>query len=300
MKGCTGGDTDRDPFLLCQKFCSCKGIFINDREDLVIHFRVQNIRDETGADTLDLMCTGFPFREDRGAGRFHCNNFHRRILFFQIFTCSGHCAAGPDAGDEDIDFSVCVFPDLRACGGFVDRRVSRIDELSRDKAVGDLCCQFIRFGDGTFHAFGPVCQHDLGPVSLQNIAAFYAHGLRHGQDNAVSFGCGDRCQTNPGVAGSRFNDHRTCFEQTFCFCILDHRFRDAVFHAAGRIEIFQFDQYSRIQIQFLFQVNDFNQRRIADQSQCTFINIRHNIPSFFPVSNDHLPAAADQKFIRLC
>ena len=64
--------------------------------------------------------------------------------------------------------------------------VSWVDELPRDKAVGDLTRQFFGFGDRALHAFGAFGEHQFRTVSFENIATFHAHGLRHGENQAVA------------------------------------------------------------------------------------------------------------------
>ena len=152
------------------------------------------------------MTAGSAFREHRGIRRFQRHDLHFRLLFLQVFPHAGESPAGADAGDEDIHFSVGIFPDFRTGGGFMDGRVSRVDELTRDKASRGLGRQLFCLGDGALHALGSFCQHDLGAVGFQDVPSFHAHGFRHGEDDPVAFGCGDGRQADAGVAGGGFND----------------------------------------------------------------------------------------------
>ena len=54
----SGGNAHRDSFLLCQQLCRIKRILPGCLEDLVIDLRVQHIRNESGADSLNLMAAG--------------------------------------------------------------------------------------------------------------------------------------------------------------------------------------------------------------------------------------------------
>ena len=124
----------------------------------------------------------------------------------------------------------------------MDRRVGRIYKLAGNKAVGDFLRQLICFGDGALHALRAFRQHDLRAVGFQDIAAFHAHGLRHGEDDTVSFGRRDSSQTDAGVTGGGFDDDRARFQLSFRFRVFDHRLGNAVLHAACRVKIFQLHQ----------------------------------------------------------
>ena len=159
----------------------------------------------------------------------------------------------------------------------MDRRVGRIDELAGNETVFDFFSKFLRFGDGTLHALGTFGQNHFGTICLQNISSFHAHCFRHGQNNTVSFRGRDCCQTNTGISGCRLNDDRPFLQKSLLLRVFDHRLGDSVLDASCRIQIFQFDKQCCLQIQFLFDVCYFNQRCVADQIQCSFINFCHVI-----------------------
>ena len=147
----------------------------------------------------------------------------------------------------------------------MDRRVSGIHKLSGNEAARNFLSQLIGFGNSALHAFGAFRQHNFRTVVLQNIAALNAHGFRHGQNDAIAFRSSDRRQTNTGVAGSRFNNYGTGFQQPFFFRVFDHRLGNPVFYAASRVKILQLDQKCRFQSQLFFNIDNFNERRVADQ-----------------------------------
>ena len=221
------------------------------------------------------MRAGVSLGKHRGAGGLYGHDFDLRLLFLQVLPCSGHGAARADARDKDVHRAVRIPVDLRARRRLVDGGVRRIDKLSRDKAVRDLLRQLLRLRDGALHALCPLREDKLGAVGLQDVAALHAHGLRHGEDNAVALGGRDGGQADAGVAGGRLDDDAALPKQPLLLRVLDHRLRDAVLDAAGRVKVFQFDQHPGLQSQFLFNISDFHKGRIADQSQCALIDLCH-------------------------
>ena len=203
------------------------------------------------------MSTALAFREDRRAGWFYCNDFHVRILRFQVFTNSCQRTAGADACNEDIHFTICVFPDFRTSRFTMRLRVCRVYKLSRNESSFNFFCQFFCLCDRTFHSLGSLCQNDFCTICFQNVSSFYTHGLRHSQDSTVTLGCCDCCKSDPGISGCRLDDHRTFLQLSGCFCILDHSLCDSILNASCRIEIFQFYQNMRIQIICFFYVCQF-------------------------------------------
>ena len=66
-------------------------------------------------------------------------------------------------------------------------------------------------------------------------------------------------------------------QQPFGLGIVKHSFSDAIFDAAGRIEIFQFGYYSSLQIIGCFIIFQFQQGGAADQIGYFFINFHRGI-----------------------
>lgn len=151
-------------------------------------------------------------------------------------------SAGAYAGDEEVYFAVEVFPDFRAGRLVVGFGVYGVGELAGDEAVRRLFSQFFSFGDSAGHALAAFSQDEFCAVCFHDLAAFDAHRFRHGDDDAISLGCGYSAQADAGVAAGRFDDHRFRIQDAFCFSVFDHRFSDSVFYAAGRVEVFQFSE----------------------------------------------------------
>ena len=98
-----------------------------------------------------------------------------RILGFQIFTNTGDRSACTNTCHKNIYLSVCVSPDFRTCGPFMDRRICRIIKLSRNKTVLIFLRKFVCFGDCAIHTFCSICQYDFCtvcfPVSYTHLIA---------------------------------------------------------------------------------------------------------------------------------
>lgn len=139
--------------------------------------------------------------------------------------------------------------------------------------------RFQRFGfcDGSFHAFGPWRQDDLRAKGFQQVSAFDAHRVGHRQDQSVFANGGDERQADSGVAAGRLDDDAARFEQAFFLCVVDHGQRYAVFHAAGRIEIFEFCNDPGGKVVFAAVLVQFEQRSVADQIGQSFGNFFHRI-----------------------
>ena len=55
--------------------------------------------------------------------------------------------------------------------------------------VALLFCQLLRLGNGPFHPLSPFGEHRLRTIGFHQLAAFHAHGFRHGNDDAVAPCC---------------------------------------------------------------------------------------------------------------
>src|ERR1700689_4047065 len=107
------------------------------------------------------MGTGFAAAEDGAVSRFEGDDFEFRLALLDVAGHTGQRAARAYAGDENVGLAVGVLPYLRASGGVVDRRVSRIVELTRAKAVGSRSQNLVGLGDGALHAIRSRRQHEL-------------------------------------------------------------------------------------------------------------------------------------------
>ena len=168
-------------------------------------------------------------------------------------------------------------------------RIGRIHELAGYKTVRDFFLKFVGFGNGAFHAFRAVGKDKFRAVCFHQLTAFDGHGFGHNNDDAVASCGGNRGKTDTGVAGGRFDDDRTRFQQSFFFGIVNHRFGDSVFYGTRRIEIFQFGENFRFQIQCFFNVRQFKKGGVADQLVGGSIYVCHsNISLIYKKYVDHV------------
>ena len=215
--------------------------------------------------------------EHRTRRRFYRNDLHILFALFQIFSDSAQCSAGPDAGDKEVHFTVGIFPDLRTCRCIVRSGIGGVHKLSRNKGPFCLLCELLRLLDRTFHSFRSFRQDNLCAVCLQDVPSLHAHGLRHRQNDPVSFSCSNGCKADPGIAAGRFDDHRAFFQKSLLFRVLDHGLCDTVLHGTSRIEILQFCENSCLEAKLLLKIHKLNQRCVSDQSQRSPVHFSHNI-----------------------
>ena len=146
------------------------------------------------------MRTGNTLGQQGGACRLHRYDPDVGIFLFQISAGAGNRTAGAYAGNEDVYLPIGVCPDLRACGGFMGGSVGRIVKLSGDKASGQLGSQFVGFINGTLHALGTFCQHQLSAVGSHQKPPFHTHRVGHDNDDLIApAGC-HRGETDTGVS----------------------------------------------------------------------------------------------------
>ena len=83
-------------------------------------------------------------------------------------------------------------------------------------------------------------------------------------------------ETNAGVAGGRFNDHGTGLQLAGGLGIVDHLLGNAILDRAGGVEVFQLGQNGGLQIGFLLNMGQLQQRSVANQLICGSVNLAHS------------------------
>lgn len=83
------------------------------------------------------------------------------------------------------------------------------------------------------------------------------------------------------VSGSRFNDNRTFFQDSFLFCIFDHRLRNTILYTSCRIQILKLYKNCCFKSKLFFQIHRFNKWCVSNQSKCAFINCCHSLYPHF-------------------
>ncbi|MNV70358.1 hypothetical protein D3C71_1633180 [compost metagenome] len=118
----------------------------------------------------------------------------------------------------------------------MDRRVSRVAELLQDDVAVRICGDdFFRLGDRALHAFCAFGQHQVGAQRFKQLAAFDAHGFRHGQRQLVATRRGDERQRDAGVAAGRLHQFFTGDQNATFFCVPNHIGTDAAFNAKAGV-----------------------------------------------------------------
>ena len=123
------------------------------------------------------------------------------LFFLDVTRDTGNGATGANASDKDIDGSIAVIPDLRACGFLVDLWVGGIIKLTRHEVLGRIAISnFLGLSDGTRHAFGGFREDQLGSKHGHHPSTFDRHRFRHGEDQLVTPSRGSEGQGNACIA----------------------------------------------------------------------------------------------------
>ena len=104
-----------------------------------------------------------------------------------------------------------------------------------------LVHQGLRFCNRSCHTFGRWSQNQFRTERTQQHFAFFTHALGHGNRQLIASCRTHHCQTDTCITAGRFNNYGIFTDFARFFSSLNHRFGNAVFHAAAGIEKFQFD-----------------------------------------------------------
>ena len=242
-QGRAGGDSHQDALGADQLPSGGKCVLVPDPDDLVVDAPVQGVRDEVGADPLDLVGAGLAAGEQGGGVRLHRRHMDGGVLLLQIAGGSGEGTAGAHTGHQHIDLALGVRPDLRAGGAVVGVRVGGVVELPGDKAAGDGAGKLLRLLHRALHPQRAGGEDQLRPIGGQHGPALRAHGIRHGEDQAVAPDGGHTGQADAGVPGGGLNDHSAGLQQPPGLRVLDHGQTHTVLGGAGGIQVFQLGQH---------------------------------------------------------
>ena len=118
--------------------------------------------------------------QERRIGRFDGYDLDGRLLFLQVLSRAAQGAAGADAGDEDIDGSICVVVDFRACRALWTAGLAGLVNWPGMKPCSSLANSSAL---STAPAcLGPFRQDDVCAVGCDELAPFDRHRFRHGED----------------------------------------------------------------------------------------------------------------------
>ena len=128
----------------------------------------------------------------------------------------------------------------------MDCRIGGVVELRQDEAVRRLAKKFICLGNCALHPVGAGGQHDLRAKCEQQYAALQAHGLGHGEDEAIALDGRDECETDARVAAGGLDQRRLAGgDLASLLGRFNHGQTDTVFNAAQGVLAFQFGNNGR-------------------------------------------------------
>src|SRR5205823_5862196 len=223
--------------LLARETPGCRDrLIVRDANDLVVDRRVEDRRDEAGADALLFVRRRCAARQHRALVRLDGGDANARLLLAQIATGAGDGTARPDAGDEDVNLASRISPDLRTGRLVVDRRVGRVVELAHhDGAVPELGEELLRLRDRPLHPLRAFGEHDAAAQRAEHVPALDGHRLGHRENAAIAAGDGGVGNPDAGVAARRLDDDHARLERAAPDRVVDHRRPDAVLHRVERI-----------------------------------------------------------------
>ena len=83
-------------------------------------------------------------------------------------------------------------------------------------------------------------------VMFDELAAFFADGIRHDDDCLIAADSTDECEADALIAAGRLNDNRIRFDPAFLFSFQDHVVSGSGFDGTADIESFKFHKNLRI------------------------------------------------------
>ena len=203
--------------------------------------------------------------EQRGGGGLDRDDMDRGLLLLEIAGGAADGAARAGARDEGIDLPVQIRPDLGAGRAVVRVGVGGVFKLPGDEAAGQLRRQLLGPGDGARHAVFAGGEHQLGAVGREQGAPLGAHGVGHGENDAVAAGDADGGEPDAGVAARRLDDDSARLQQAALLGIVQHGAGDAVLYAARGVKIFDLGQQVCLQAARCGEALQLHERRVADK-----------------------------------
>ena len=201
------------------------------------------------------------------------NYFHVRVLFLEELTyavCGSACA---DTADEDIYFSVGIFPDLRTGVLVVCIDVIRVIQLTcRERMLHALFHVVDDIGKSSDTLFKNTCDQflrnicDLCLISLQELQSFNGHTVLKTDLKLIALCCGKSSHRDTCVTGCKLNKRGLIrADLTTLFCGLDDLDRHSVLVGSCRIEVLKFSGDTALQAELFFESFEFYDRGMSDQ-----------------------------------
>ena len=206
-----------------------------------------------------------PARKHGRTFRLHGHGADVRVAFLQIFRRARQGAARSHARHDAVEAAVGIEPQLGPGGAVVRFGVVGVGELPHDDAVFMFAVQLLGLVDGALHPQSAGREHDLGAVGGKQLAALFAHGLGHGQNQRIALYCAHARQPDARIAAGRLDEQGIFADLASLFQAADHVQGGAVFHAARGVQIFQLRKHFGARPKAAFHAVQPQQRRLADQ-----------------------------------
>ncbi len=203
-----GGDADQQAVIAAQLSCGFDGVFVGDFDDIVHHFHIEDIGDESVADALDLVQAGFVSKKGGDVFGFDGDEFDVRFMFLEEFTHTLEASPAADTGDEAIDVPVHLSPDFRAGLFVVYPWVVGVLELLGDEDSGIFGGHLADFVDGPGEAFRVGGEDQLRAQSANQFFSFFTHTFGHDDTDGVPLESPDEGHADARIAGGGFDDDR--------------------------------------------------------------------------------------------
>ena len=125
-------------------------------------------------------------------------------------------------------------------------RVGRVGKLHGHPSAGRIFHNFLRFFDGSFHAFFAGREFQVGPVGRHQATALDAHALGHHQRELVALHGRYQGQAHARVAGSGFHNQAAFGDEAVLFGLFHHGEGNPVLDGAAGIGAFQLHPHLHI------------------------------------------------------
>ncbi len=234
-----------------------------DLDDPVDQRGVEDLRDEPRADALDLVRALRLAGEYSRLGRLYGDELHVGLALLEHLTDAGDRAAGADAGDEEVDLTLGIGPDLLGRRLLVDRDVRRVGELAGQNGTRRVRHDLLGAGVGARDAISRRGEDELGTERTKQRATLLREALREHDDRLVATSGGDPGERDAGVSGRALDDGAARLQRAVRFRGVDDRDADAVLHARSRVEVLELRQNDRLRVPV--QPIDLDERGAADQ-----------------------------------
>ena len=156
--------------------------------------------------------------------------------------------------------------------------VCLVRELGGQDSVLGGRNDFLSLLHSTAHTLGTGGQHNLSTVSTQQHATLSRHGLRHGQDDAVTASSTNHSQCNTGITGSTLNNGAAGLQRARLLRGVNDGATDTVLDRACGVVELKLDRY--VTGKTLVQSVQLNQGGLAGCFNNAVENLCHGVLSF--------------------